>query len=60
LGAVLGLLFKGFFGILAAVAGLVVVVFLVAMVPVGLLLLMGIAAVVAIKLLVGASLGATA
>ena len=54
------MLFKGFFGILAAIAGLAVLVLGVVLFPLGLVLLIVLAAVGLVKLLAGATLGATA
>ena len=54
------LLFKGFFGILAAIAGLAALVLGVVLFPLGLLLLIVLAVVGLIKWLAGAALGATA
>lgn len=59
-GTVLAFLFKGFFGILAAVVGLGVLVFGVLLFPLGLVVLIVLAAAGLVKLLAGATLGATA
>ncbi len=59
-GTVLAVLFKGFFGILAAIVGLAVLVLGVVLIPLGLVLLIVLAAVGLLKLLAGATLGATA
>ncbi len=59
-GTVLAVLFKGFFGILAAIVGLVVLALGVVLFPLGLVLLIVLAAVGLAKLLAGAAHGATA
>ena len=59
-GTVLAVLFKGFFGIVAAIVGLAVLVLGVVLFPLGLVLLVVLAAVWLIKLLAGVTLGATA
>jgi len=59
-GTVLAVLFKGAFGIVAVVVGLGVLALGVVLFPLGLVLLMILAAVGLVKLLAGATLGATA